>query len=85
MIACLRMETAATDLVVSAKEIGPLRGHKIVQNLVTSCNYQQDHEHHPICRHNHGTPCCALLQGKLVCTRTTLYLNAKLPWLSMQN
>ena len=52
--------------------------HKIVQDLVTNWDCKQYHQHHSICRHNHGTACSALLQGELVeiCIRIRPYLDA---------
>lgn len=72
------LAAAAKGLALSPKGWVCYLGNKIVQDLVTSWKCQQNHEHHPICRHNHGTACCALLQRKLVvCIRTRLYLKAK--------
>lgn len=55
----------------SKKKLVHYLGHKIAQHLVTSCDSEQNHNYH-------GTPWCALLQGKLVvCIRTILYLDTK--------
>ena len=50
--------------------------HKIVQDLVTNWDCKQYHQHHSICRHNHGTACSALLQLLEICIRIRPYVDA---------